>query len=113
VEMFDAVLRIGTNTVSFARLAAFGLTHAALGGIVWSGTTGLWHRGPALRLLAAAVFVAGNAVAFALEGLVAGVQALRLEYYELFSRIFTAEGRQFRPWRVPTLSMKETPCSPG
>jgi V/A-type H+-transporting ATPase subunit I len=113
VEMFDAVLRIGTNTVSFARLAAFGLTHAALGGIVWSGTTGLWHRGPALRLLAAAVFVAGNAVAFALEGLVAGVQALRLEYYELFSRIFTAEGRQFRPWHVPTLSMKETPCSPG
>ena len=42
----------------------------------------------------AVVFVVGNAVAFALEGLVAGVQALRLEYYELFSRIFAAEGRR-------------------
>lgn len=129
VEMFDSVVRIGTNTVSFARLAAFGLTHAALSEVVWSGTTGLWRRGPALWLAAAAVFLVGNAVAFALEGLVAGIQALRLEYYELFSRIFTGEGRPFRPWHAaippltppstplqPTLSAsssKEPPCSPG
>jgi len=113
VEMFDVVVRIGTNTVSFARLAAFGLTHAALSGIVWSGTTGLWHRGPALWLAAAVLFVVGNVVAFSLEGLVAGVQALRLEYYELFSRIFVDEGTQFRPWHIPTRSSKETPCSPG
>ena len=113
VEMFDAVVRLGTNTVSFARLAAFGLTHAALGGLVWSGTTGLWHKGPAMWLVAAAVFVVGNAVAFALEGLVAGIQALRLEYYEMFSRIFVTEGRTFRPWHIAMLTPKEGPCSPG
>jgi V/A-type H+-transporting ATPase subunit I len=113
IEMFDAVLRIGTNTVSFARLAAFGLIDVALGGLVWSKSTALWHRGPALWIVAAVVFLVGNAVTFALEGLVAGVQALRLEYYEMFSRIFVAEGRQFRPWHVPTLAIKETPCSPG
>lgn len=113
IELFDAVLRIGTNTVSFARLAAFGLTHAALGALVWSGTTGLWHRGSGWLLAAVAVFLVGNAVAFLLEGLVAGVQALRLEYYEMFSRIFSAEGRQFRPWHVPILITKEAPCSPG
>jgi V/A-type H+-transporting ATPase subunit I len=27
--------------------------------------------------------------------------ALRLEYYELFSRVFRVEGRPFRPWHVP------------
>jgi len=113
VELFDAVVRLGTNTFSFARLAAFGLTHAALGSVVWSGTSGLWRRGPALWAVAALVFVAGNAVAFLLEGLVAGVQALRLEYYELFSRVFTTEGRTFRPWDVPILTPKEAPCSPG
>ena len=43
----------------------------------------------------------GNLVAFSLELLVAGVQALRLEYYELFSRIFAGEGRAFAPWRDP------------
>ena len=107
VESFDAVVRIGTNTVSFARLAAFGLTHAALCAVVWSGTTWLWGHGPASWLAAVALFVAGNVVAFALEGLVVGVQALRLEYYELFSRIFVDEGRPFRPWHVPTISSKE------
>ncbi len=113
VEVFDTVLRIGTNTVSFARLAAFGLTHAALCGVVWSATTGLWHRGPALWWAAIIIFLVGNAAAFALEGLVAGIQALRLEYYELFSRVFVTEGRPFRPWHIPTLPAKETPCSPG
>lgn len=83
--------------VSFARLAAFGLTHAALLGLVWEGTQALW--GPGWRAPAAIVlFVVGNVVTFGLEALVAGIQALRLEYYELFSRIFTAEGRPFRPW---------------
>jgi len=113
VELFDAVVRIGTNTVSFARLAAFGLTHAALCMIVWSATSALWHRGAAFWLVAAVVFLVGNAVTFALEGLVAGVQAMRLEYYELFSRIFTAEGRKFRPWHVPIVSSKEASCSLG
>ena len=97
VELFDTVVRLGSNIVSFARLAAFGLTHAALLMIVWDGTTGLW--GPGWRAVAAVLlFVIGNVVTFALEALVAGIQALRLEYYELFSRIFTSEGRPFRPW---------------
>jgi len=113
VESFDAVVRLGTNTISFARLAAFGLTHAALGQLVWSGTADLWDRGALLWAPAAAVFVVGNAVAFGLEGLVAGVQALRLEYYELFSRIFVSEGRPFRPWHLSVVATKEASCSPG
>ncbi|MGJ3562061.1 hypothetical protein ACR6C2_43115 [Streptomyces sp. INA 01156] len=35
-----------------------------------------------------ALFLVGNGLTFALELLVAGVQALRLEFYELFSRVF-------------------------
>ena len=46
------------------------------------------------------LFAVGSALAFALEALVAAVQALRLEYYELFSRVFVAQGRPFRPWRL-------------
>ncbi|WP_127509035.1 V-type ATPase 116kDa subunit family protein [Actinoplanes solisilvae] len=104
VQLFDLVLRIGANVVSFARLAAFGLTHAALGALVWSATTALWHRGGAAVLASVLVFVLGNALTFGLEALVAAIQALRLEYYELFSRVFEGEGRPFRPW---TLSVKE------
>jgi V/A-type H+-transporting ATPase subunit I len=102
VELFDGVVRLGTNVVSFARLAAFGLAHAALGAIVWDGTTGLWSLGGLLAALAAvALFLVGNALTFTLQAVVAGVQALRLEYYELFSRVFTTEGRPFRPWHLP------------
>ncbi|MPZ78982.1 MAG: ATPase [Actinophytocola sp.] len=101
VELFDTVIRLGSNLFSFARLAAFGLTHAALGWLVWSGTTGLLGSGWLAAVAGVAVFVAGNVLAFALEALVAGIQALRLEFYELFSRIFTGEGEPFRPWHLP------------
>jgi V/A-type H+/Na+-transporting ATPase subunit I len=102
VEVFDLVVRLGSNVVSFTRLAAFGLTHAALGLLVWEGTRALWHRGGLLAAAAVVVFAAGTAVAFSLEALVAAIQALRLEYYELFSRVFVTQGRPFRPWHVPT-----------
>ena len=108
VELFDGVIRLGTNFVSFARLAAFGLAHAALLGIVWQATTGLWAAGGLAMLAAVAVFVIGNVLTFTLEGVVAGVQALRLEYYELFSRVFVSEGRAFRPWSIP-LSEERVP----
>ena len=33
-----------------------------------------------------------------LEGLVVGIQVLRLEYYEMFSRFYTGSGREFHPY---------------
>jgi V/A-type H+/Na+-transporting ATPase subunit I len=104
VEVFDLVVRLGSNVVSFTRLAAFGLTHAALGLLVWEGTRALWHRGGLAAAAAVVVFAAGTALAFSLEALVAAIQALRLEYYELFSRVFVTQGRPFKPWHVPTVS---------
>ena len=53
------------------------------------------------------VFVVGNAVAFTLEALVAGVQALRLEYYELFSRVFADRGPA-----VPSLARARRRAAP-
>ena len=101
VQLFDAVVRVFANTVSFARLAAFGLTQAALGQVVWRGTAALSGRGAGAVVAAVALFVVGNVLTFALEALTAGVQALRLEYYELFSRLFVTTGRPFRPWALP------------
>jgi V/A-type H+-transporting ATPase subunit I len=108
IELFDGVTGIFTNTISFTRLGAFGLTHAALGGIIWSGTTALWGRGPLGWIGAIVLFLAGNAITFALEALVAAIQALRLEYYEMFSRIFVSEGRSFKPWLVPVIANEES-----
>ncbi|HEX6760795.1 MAG TPA: V-type ATPase 116kDa subunit family protein [Propionibacteriaceae bacterium] len=103
VGLVDMVIRLGANLVSFARLAAFGLTHAVIAKVVWDGTTALAGRGMGYLVLAGLLFAVGNALAFTLEALVAAVQALRLEYYELFSRVFDSSGRPFRPWHVPTV----------
>ena len=101
VELFDLVVRLGSNVVSFTRLAAFGLAHAALGLLVWEGTRALWHRGGLFAAGGVLLFAAGTALAFSLEALVAAIQALRLEYYELFSRVFVTQGEPFEPWHVP------------
>ncbi|MEZ5230693.1 MAG: hypothetical protein R2710_29695 [Acidimicrobiales bacterium] len=102
IEIFDTVLRLGSSVVSFTRLAAFGLTHAVITSVVWDGTVGLWQRGGiASGTAAVLLFTAGNAAAFALGALVGAIQALRLEYYELFSRIFLGQGRPFSPWHLP------------
>jgi V/A-type H+-transporting ATPase subunit I len=111
VEVVDAVVRVVANVISFTRLAAFGLMHAALAAVVWDATTALWGSAVG-SVLAVLTFVLGNALTFGLEALVAAVQALRLEYYELFSRIFSGEGHRFDPWHIPLDSRKEAPWRP-
>ena len=39
--------------------------------------------------------ILGNALVMGLEGLIVGIQALRLEFYEMFSRYYTGDGREF------------------
>jgi V/A-type H+-transporting ATPase subunit I len=106
IELVDALVRIASNVLSFTRLAAFGLMHAALGAVVFHAARGLWG-GLVGAILATAVFLAGNAVAFSLELLVTGIQALRLEFYELFSRVFAGEGHPFLPWALPVITKEE------
>ena len=43
------------------------------------------------------VIILGNILVIALEGLLTGIQALRLEYYEMFSRFYIGDGRKFNP----------------
>jgi V/A-type H+-transporting ATPase subunit I len=106
ISLLDAFVRLFSNVFSFARLAAFGLMHAAIGQVVLHAAGSLLGS-PVGDVAGALVFAVGWVVAFALEGLVVAVQALRLEYYELFSRLFTRDGRSFRPFSLPLLSTEE------
>lgn len=108
VELVDAVVRIAANVLSFARLAAFGILHSALGLMVFTAAGALWG-GVVGSILAIAVFVVGNLAAFSLELLVTSVQALRLEFYELFSRVFAGQGHAFAPWSIPVVPGSEEP----
>lgn len=89
VELFDVVLSYATNTISFVRVGAFALSHAGMMGVVF--TLAGVEKGSANIL----IVILGNIVVAALEGLVVGIQVLRLEYYEMFSRFYRGTGKAF------------------
>ncbi len=100
VGAFEGVLLYLANTVSFVRLAAYAMSHAALLAAAWAlaaEADRTWGAGSFAGLFAV---TAGNAAALGLEGLVAGVQALRLEYYEFFGKFFEGSGRPFKPFTL-------------
>ncbi len=88
-ELFDIVLTFATNTISFVRLGAFALAHAGMMSVVYIFADMTSGVGSVI------VLVLGNILVMGLEGLVVGIQALRLEFYEMFSRFFAGEGRPF------------------
>ena len=92
-ELFEVLLSYFSNTLSFVRVGAFAVSHAAmmqvvlmLAGAEAGGNTN-W-----------AVVVGGNLFVCGMEGLIVGIQVLRLEYYELFSRFYRGSGRAFEPY---------------
>ncbi len=93
VEGFDVVLSYATNTISFVRVGAFALSHAGMMGVVFSLAKAESGHPNIL------VIIVGNLVVMGLEGLVVGIQVLRLEYYEMFSRFYKGSGKEFKPFR--------------
>ncbi|MCF2682077.1 V-type ATP synthase subunit I [Faecalicatena contorta] len=91
-ELFETILSYFSNTISYVRIGAFAVSHAAMMEVVLmlSGAT----EGSTNWI----VFVLGNILVSGLEGLVVGIQVLRLEYYEMFSRFYRGTGREFKPF---------------
>lgn len=92
-ELFEVILSYFSNTLSFIRIGAFALSHAAMMEVVLTlaGAT----EGGNINWL---IIVGGNIFVSAMEGLIVGIQVLRLEYYEMFSRFYKGNGRKFEPF---------------
>lgn len=95
-ELFEIMLSYITNTMSFLRVGAYVLVHAGMMMVVF--TIAQIMPGGVVGYTLMAVF--GNVFVIALEGLLVGIQVLRLNFYELFSRFFEGQGRPFAPIRV-------------
>ena len=46
------------------------------------------------------IVVIGNIFVMVLEGMLVGIQVLRLEFYEMFSRFYDGDGKPFEPVKV-------------
>ena len=91
-ELFETMLSYFSNTLSYVRIGAFAVSHAAIMEVVLM-LSGATDGSPNIIGL-----VIGNIVVCGLEGLVVGIQVLRLEYYEMFSRFYKGTGREFKPF---------------
>jgi V/A-type H+-transporting ATPase subunit I len=98
IEAFEAVLSYLANTISFVRLAAYAMSHAAILMATFAVADSIADVPGVGTVLYIVVVICGNAVALVLEGVVVAVQVLRLEYYEFFSKFFPGTGLPFRPF---------------
>ncbi|MCX7773235.1 MAG: V-type ATP synthase subunit I [Clostridia bacterium] len=93
-ELFETLLSFFSGTVSFARVGAFALNHAGLSLAVWTLYNMMHGVGGII------IVIIGNIVTIGLEGLIVGIQCMRLEFYEMFGRFYIGEGQEFKPVRV-------------
>ena len=93
-ELFEVVLSFITNTMSFLRVGGFVLSHAGMMLVVYTLAEMVGGVGEII------VIIFGNVFVMCLEGLIVGIQVLRLEFYEMFSRYYEGNG-------VPFKSIKE------
>ncbi len=102
--LIDAVLenlfRFLANIVSYGRILALALCHAALMEVfillafMCAGSIAI--IGPVIGII---IFVAGNAVVIVLEAIMAGIHTIRLHFYEWFTKFYDGGGVEFSPFR--------------
>jgi V/A-type H+/Na+-transporting ATPase subunit I len=93
-ELFEAVIGFLSNSLSYVRVGAFAVAHAGLSQVIFIlaglvgpvGGVGYWI-----------VVLLGNIFIIGFEGLIVGIQTMRLEYYEFFSKFFKGGGSTYQP----------------
>ena len=91
-SIIEALLSVFSNLVSFTRVGAFAINHVGLymAFEVMAKLSGGGIKGFIILLI-------GNIFIIGLEGMIVGIQGLRLEFYEMFSKYYEGNGHLFRP----------------
>jgi V/A-type H+-transporting ATPase subunit I len=93
-ELLETFISYLSNSLSFVRVGAFAVAHGNLSGVFFilgrmvspSEGIGYW-----IMFLVGMVFIVG------FEGLIVGIQTMRLTYYEIFGKFFSGGGKRFEP----------------
>jgi len=91
VELLEIFAGYLSNTLSFMRVAGLGIAHVSL--MISFFTLANMTSGIGSVL----ILILGNILVIGLEGLSAGIQALRLSYYEFFTKFFHGTGKLYTP----------------
>ena len=93
-EVFEFILGYATNTLSFVRIGGFIFSHAGMMSVVMLLSESVSAGASPV------VVVIGNIFVMGMEGLIVGIQVLRLEFYEVFSRFYDGDGQPFEPVKI-------------
>ncbi len=103
IELFEVFLTLVSNTLSFVRVGAFAVAHGGLSSVffILADLAG----GGSHNLLYWLIVIIGNIFIVGFEGLIVGIQTMRLHYYEILGKFFTGGGARFEPLTLqPTKS---------
>ena len=90
---YEAVTRYLFNSISYIRVIALALVHAALSSVMVM----LMLQSPAA---APVIFIVGNLLILVMEAVISFIQTLRLHYYEWFSKFYEGGGKAFKAFKV-------------
>jgi V/A-type H+-transporting ATPase subunit I len=91
MDLFESVISLLSNTLSFVRVGAFAVAHGGLSLAILSlageePDPGFWIT-----------IIIGNLFIIGFEGLIVGIQTMRLHYYEILGKFFHGGGMRFEP----------------
>jgi V/A-type H+/Na+-transporting ATPase subunit I len=93
-ELFETMISFLSNSLSFVRVGAFAVAHGTLSAVFFI-LAELVSPGHGIGYWI--VFLIGNVFIVGFEGLIVGIQTMRLSYYEIFGKFFTGGGKRFEP----------------
>lgn len=98
VELFETLISSLSNSVSYVRVGAFAVAHGGLSSVIFI-LADLAGGGQSISsvILYWVIVVLGNLFIVGFEGLIVGIQTMRLEYYEFFSKFFEGGGMSYEP----------------
>ena len=99
IELFESAISFLSNTMSYLRVGGFVLSHAGFM-LVVSQLAGTTVPDAPITVKTVITYIIGNIIVMGIEGLLVGIQVLRLEFYEIFSRFYEGNGKSFTPVEI-------------
>ena len=100
-ELFETMISFLSNSLSFVRVGAFAVAHGFVSGVIFTMADLVSPVGH--NIFWFLIVAIGTIVVVGFEGLIVGIQTMRLEYYELFSKFFKGGGLKYEPLLVNTI----------
>ncbi|HCK66201.1 MAG TPA: hypothetical protein DHW49_08030 [Anaerolineae bacterium] len=94
MDLFEGVISMLSNTLSFVRVGAFAVAHGGLSLAIFAlageeADLGFWIT-----------IALGNIFIIGFEGLIVYIQTMRLHYYEILGKFFHGGGMRFEPLKL-------------